>query len=144
MYVITDANLMQATQKLSKALSFLPIEAKAALRICGVSTESVRIYYHTSDETEGETAILKETHIARRASLSPSSQFDKLNQELVQNLQASLDSIKSLNTEPVRIGLSAWLRRHVTSAVTSSMYGPQNPFKDESVVEGVWYIRESS
>ena len=143
MYIVTDADLMQATQKQPKILSFLPIEAKAASRICGVSEESERIFYHNANGEEGETAILKETHAARRAALSPSPEFDKMNQRLVQNIQASLYSVGPSEGQPIRIGLSAWLRRNVTSATTNSVYGPQNPFRDELVVDGIWYIYET-
>ena len=144
MYIITDANLMQATQRLPKALSFLPIEAKAASRICGVSTDSVHTYYYVSEKTEGETEILKETHHARRTGLSSGPAFDKLNESLVRSLQVSIVSLKSAGEKPARIGLSGWLRRHITSAVTNSMYGPHNPFRDETVVEGIWYIFATS
>ena len=139
MYVITSADLMQATQKQHKLFSFSPIEAKAASRICGVGRESEHKFYHDITEVDGETAISKETHAARRAALSPSPEFDKINEQMIHSIEASLCSIRPLEGRPARMGLSAWLRRNVTAATTGSVYGPQNPFKDESVVDAIWY-----
>ena len=142
MYVIADANLMQATQKHPKTLSFLPIEAKAASRICGVSEASEQFFYRNANGEEGETTIQRETHAARRAALSPGPGFDNMHQHLIRNLQDSLDSIRPSEGQPVRIGLSAWLRRKVSSATTNCVYGSKNPFRDESVLDGIWYIYE--
>ncbi|KAL6712907.1 hypothetical protein ACLMJK_009462 [Lecanora helva] len=143
MYVVTDANLMQAVQRQPKVLNFLPIEAKAASRICAVSAESVNKLYGNPNEEDGETAILKEIQAARRAALSPGPAFDELNQHLVQNLQDSLVSIRLSAGQPTRIGLSTWLRRNVTAASTKALYGLRNPFVDESVANGIWQLNKN-
>ena len=137
MYIITDAGLMQATQKQPKILTFLPIEAKCASKICGVSRNAEAAFFQNGDET-AETNLLKETHAARRATLSPSVEFDDLNHQMLHNIIAFLREFKISRTQPARIGLSKWLRRSITTATTTSIYGPLNPFRDQEVVDAIW------
>ena len=138
MYIITNADLMQATQKQPKILTFLPIEAKCASKICGVSRNAEAAFFQDDNET-AETTLLKETHAARRATLSPSKEFDELNHQMLRNVVAFLRELKTTEEQPTRIGLSTWLRRSVTTATTTSIYGPLNPFRDEEVVDAIWY-----
>jgi hypothetical protein len=36
------------------------------------------------------------------------------------------------------MGLARWLRNTITIATTNSVYGPQNPYKDQSVQDAFW------
>ncbi len=89
---------------------------------------------------EGDTGMSMESYAAMRAALSPSAGFDDMNRQMIENVAAALDGLKPSTHQPVIIGLSKWFRRNVTAATTNSVYGPLNPFKDQSVVDAFWYI----
>ena len=139
MYIITKPDLIQATQKQPKILAFPPVEAKFASRICGVSTEAEKIVNNNVNGEDGDTGLSMESYVAMRAALSPGPEFDEMNRHMIQNIAVALDGLKQSTQQPTRIGLSRWFRRNITAASTSSVYGPQNPFKDQSVVEAFWY-----
>ena len=140
MYVITKLDLIQATQKQPKILAFAPIEAKFASRVCGVSQEAEAIVNDNVNGEEGDTGLSMESYAAMRAALSPGPDFDEMNRKMIENVAASLDGLRLQTSQPVKIGLSKWFRRNVTAASTNSVYGPHNPFKDQSVVDAFWYI----
>lgn len=140
MYIVSKPDLIQATQKQPKVLAFPPIEAKFASRICGVSQGAESIVNDNVNGEEGDTGMSMESYAAMRAALSPSAGFDDMNRQMIENVAASLDGLKPSMHQPVIIGLSKWFRRNVTAATTNSVYGPLNPFKDQSVVDAFWYI----
>lgn len=139
MYIVTKPDLIQATQKQPKVLAFPPIEAKFASRVCGVSQEAENIVNDNVNGEEGDTGFSMESYAAMRAALSPSPEFDEMNRQMIENVAASLDGLKPPTHQSVKLGLSKWFRRNVTAASTNSVYGPQNPFKDQSIVDAFWY-----
>lgn len=139
LYIVTNPELVQAAQKQPKVLAFPPIEAKFASRVCGVSQEAENIVNDNVNGEEGDTGLSMESYAAMRAALSPSPGFDEMNRKMIESVAASLDLLRLPTRQPVEIGLSKWFRRNVTAASTSSVYGPQNPFKDQSVVDAFWY-----
>ena len=138
MYIVTRTDLIQATQKQPRVLAFPPIEAKFAIRVCGVSQQAADIVNENVNGEEGGTGMSMESYAALRAALSPSSEFDEMNRQMIQNVATSLDKLKSSEQQPIQIGLSNWIRRNVTAASTNAVYGPQNPFKDQSIVDAFW------
>ncbi len=140
MYIVTQPDLIQAIQKQPKILAFPPIEAKFASKICGVSQGAESIVDDNVNGEEGDTGMSMESYAAMRAALSPSAGFDDMNRQMIENVAATLDGLKLSTHQPVIIGLSKWFRRNVTAATTNSVYGPLNPFKDQSVVDAFWYI----
>lgn len=140
MYIVTKPDLIQATQKQPKVLAFPPIEAKFASKICGVNQGAESIVNDNVNGAEGDTGMSMESHAAMRAALSPSAGFDDMNRQMIENVVASLDKLNPSTHQPVIEGLSKWIRRNVTAATTNSVYGPLNPFEDQSVVDAFWYI----
>ena len=137
-YIITKPDLIQATQKQPKILAFAPVEAKFATRVCGVSQQAEDIVNENVNGEEGGTGLSMESYAALRAALSPSPEFDEMNRQMIQNIATSLDKLKSSEQQPIQIGLSKWIRCNVTAASTNAVYGPQNPFKDQSIVDAFW------
>ena len=139
MYIVTKPDLIQAIQKQPKVLAFPPVEAKFAFKLCGFSQEAQDILNDNVNGDEGDHGFSMESHAAAKAALSPSPEFDDMNRQMIQNVAASLEALKPSVQGSVRIGLSEWFRRNVTAAATNAVYGPQNPFKNQSVVDAFWY-----
>ena len=91
---------------------------------------------------EGDTGLSMESYAAMRAALSPSLEFDEMNRQMMQNIAVSFDRLRQSTQQPTKIGLSGWFRRNVTATSTNAVYGPQNPFDDQSVVEAFWYVSQ--
>ena len=138
MYIVTKPELIQAIQKQPKALAFPPIEAKFAMKICGSSDEAHRILMKNLNGDDGDWGLSMDSYACMRAALSPGPGLDDMNRVMIQNIAASLDSLKPASGSHTKIGLAKWLRHTVTEATTNSVYGPQNPFKDVEVAEAFW------
>ena len=142
MYIITKPDLIQATQKLPKVLAFPPIEAKFAIRLCGVSQETKDLVFDNVNGEKGDTGFSIETYVAMKAALSPSKESDEMNRQMIQSVAAALDTLIPSTEPSVRIGLWSWFRQNVTAATTRAVYGPKNPFNDQSVVDAFWWVSE--
>lgn len=140
LYIVTKPEMIQAVQKQPKVLAFPPVEAKFASKICGASAEAHKVLMTNVNGDEGDWGLSMESYEAIRATLAPGPGLDEMNHKMVQNIAASLDSLRPAPGKPVVIGLGEWLFSHVTTATTNSVYGPQNPFKDSGVTDGFWYV----
>ena len=138
MYIVTKPELIQVIQKQPKALAFPPIEAKFATKICGSSDEVHRILMKNLNGDDGDWGLSMDSYAGMRAALSPGPGLDDMNRVMIQNIAASLDSLKPAPDSRTKIGLAKWLRGTVTQATTNSVYGPQNPFKDSEVADAFW------
>ena len=79
-----------------------------------------------------------EMHTAMRMALSPSTDFNNTNQQLMKNIAGSLNNFQMSGQRSVKVGLSKWLRHNITEAATNAVYGPKNPFGDQGVVDAFW------
>ena len=139
MYIVTSLELVQAIQKQSKVLAFPPIEARFASKICGVSAKAHNILLKNVNGDEGDWGLSMESYATMRNALLSSSDLDKMNRVMIQSIAGSLDSLRVSAIKP-KLKLAAWLRSHVTIATTNSIYGPQNPFKNDWVANAFWYV----
>ena len=140
MYIVTTPGLIQAIQKQPKVLAFPPIEATFATRVCGSSDEAHKILMKNVNGDEGDWGLSMDTYAAMKDALAPGQKLDEMNNVMIQNIAASLDALKPPAGKQKKLGLAKWLRNVVTAATTNSVYGPQNPFKDQEVEEGFWYV----
>lgn len=140
MYVVTTPELIHAIQKQPKALAFPPIEAKFASMVCGSSAEAQKILMNNVNGDEGDWGLSMESYAAMRAALAPGPDLDKMNRVMIQNIATALDHLTASGDKHTKIGLAKWLRSSVTAATTNSVYGPHNPFKEQAVEDGFWYI----
>ena len=135
MYIVAKSDLIQASQKLPKVLSFYPVKAKFAARLCEVGQMAEDIIYKNINTDEGNTGIVIQSSVLTKAGLSSSIELNEINRQVVQEVTTSINQLISTTYKPTRVHLSVWLRRSLTSASTISVYGLQNPFKDHSVID---------
>ena len=131
MYVVTAPALIQSIQKQHKLLSFAPVVAQFTHRAAGSSQEGHDILMRNVD------GLYMEISAALRAALAPGPSLDEMNRVMIQNVAASIDDLGTTG-RPVKKRLAQWLRNTVTIATTNSIYGPQNPYKDQSVQDAFW------
>ncbi len=108
--------------------------------VCGISQEADDIVHDNINGEKGESGFSIESYAAMREALSPGARFDEMNRQMLQNVAAALDGLKPSPTQPAKIDLVKWFRLNIVTATTNAVYGPQNPFKDQSVVDAFWYI----
>lgn len=137
MYIVTSLDLVQAIQKKPKVLAFPPIGVRFASRILGISAEAIKAMKNNINGEEGEWGLSMELHGGIRLALGAGPDLDRMNREMVQSIAASLDRLE-VSTDKAKLKLAKWVRRNVTIATTNSVYGPQNPFKDESIADAFW------
>ena len=137
MYIVTSPALIQAVQKQPKKLAFPPIEAKFASRVCGSSPEAQEILMKNVNGDQGDWGLSMEAYAAIKDALAPGAELDAMNRIMVQNVASSLDDLEAAGTS-TRVGLAQWLRTTITKATTNSVYGPQNPYRNEDVQNGFW------
>ena len=143
MYIVTSPALIQAVQKQPKTLAFPPIEAKFACQICGSSPEARDILMKNVNGDEGDWGLSMESYSAIKGALAPGAELDGMNRIMIQNVAASVDRIGN-DDQPVRVKLAEWLRTTITMATTNAVYGPSNPYKNEAVQNGFWYVRSET
>jgi len=137
LYIVAKPALIQLIQKQSKALAFPPIAAEFASRVCGSSKEAHAILMKNVNGDEGEWGLSMETYECMRAALAPGADLDAMNRVMFQNIAASIDELRTTK-RMAKKGLAQWLRNTITIATTNSVYGPQNPYKDQSVQDAFW------
>jgi hypothetical protein len=137
MYIVAKPTLIQSIQKQPKTLAFPPIEAKFASRVCGSSKEGHAILMKNVNGDEGDWGLSMETYSCMRAALAPGAGLDAMNRAMFQNIAASIDDLRTTD-KVVKLGLARWLRNTITIATTNSVYGPQNPYIDQSVQDAFW------
>ena len=137
-YVVDSPELIVSVQRQPKTLAFPPIEAKFAMTVCASSKEANDILNINVNGDEGDWGYSVSFYKALHPPLAPGPGLDGMNRVMVQNIAASLESLRTGEGKPTKISLVRWLRHEITMATTNSVYGPLNPFKDPKVEEAFW------
>ncbi|KAK4221096.1 cholesterol 7-alpha-monooxygenase [Podospora fimiseda] len=133
-YVINSTELISAAQKQWKQISFAAVAADAGTAI-GMSDSSVKLM-HTDLNNENSFSLSWPRYIL--PALTPGPDLDVLNRKAIHVL---VEEMEKSATKTVR--LWDWTQRIMTSATTEAVFGPQNPFRDQEVVDS-WFKFESN
>lgn len=137
LYVVDSATLIPSVQKQVKTISFAPVMVKMAESIVGSSKSALKIMSRDLLDDHGHIAgVAKIIH----ATLLPGTRLDALNRRSVQFVKVSMDALASRIGEAganghTTISLYQWANLQVMMATTEGIYGPQNPFRDDTVVQ---------
>lgn len=138
MYVVTKPEPVQIVQKQHKVLAFSPMEAKSALKVCGVSPETQALLLQNVNGDEGDHGLSMESHAAMRGALKPGSQIDEMNRGMIREIAASLDLLEPDKDTTRQVNKYEWLRDTITTATTRSVYGPMSPYDDKAIADAFW------
>ena len=144
LYIVSRPELVSIVERQPKILAFPPVAEKFASQLCGVSQEARKIVQNNILGEEGPHGMSLDSYVLIRTSLSPCAEFDEMNRQMIGNATASLRKLEHPDNEMTSFKLYAWLRQHVTASVTNSVYGPQNPFKEQAVIDAFWYVEHTS
>ncbi|KAF2118645.1 cytochrome P450 [Lophiotrema nucula] len=138
MYIISSPPLITAIQKLTKAVSFATMAAKASGRVAGCSDAALEIINNNVDLSKGpeSDSFVHSFFKAIVPPLRPGSSLDAMNRIMIENISGSTNALAKRT--PTRINLAKWLRREITLATTNAVYGPENPYADEENEQAFW------
>ncbi|KAF7950961.1 uncharacterized protein EAE97_002513 [Botrytis byssoidea] len=134
LYVVNSMSLIPVVQRQYKDLAFPPLEAMGAMSVCGSSKIANDILNANTNGEEGDWGYSMTFYKTIHKPLSPGPELDAMNRIMAQNITASLDGIKG----KLVVSLFDFIKREIAIAMTDSVYGPQNSFKDPVVADGFW------
>lgn len=134
LYIVNSISLISSVQRQFKTLAFPPLEAKAAIGVCGPSQTATDILNTNTNGEEGEWGYSMTFYKMIHTPLAPGPELDAMNRVMAQKISASIDRIKSQRV----VHLFDFVRNEIAIATTDSVYGPQNPFNDRAIVDSFW------
>ena len=138
-YVVTSTELIGAVQRQPRVLSFPPIGVKFAMSLGGSSKEANEIATSNINGDEGDFGLSMDFNKAVYPALSPGPLLEAMNRIMISRIANSMDRLRAESGRSTKIGLVRWIRHELTIAITDSVYGPQNPFKDRVIEDAFWY-----
>ncbi len=111
--------------------------ASALKGVSGCSPDAEAIVTKNLSPTEGNAGFLKDFAKTMHASLSPGPNLKSMNRTALRDIEKFVDLLAEGQGQ---IRLVEWLRHILTIATTNAVYGPANPFANESVEQAFWYV----
>ncbi|EEH06308.1 conserved hypothetical protein [Histoplasma capsulatum G186AR] len=136
-YIINSPALIPQLQRLIKTISFCPIEAQAADVVMGVGPEGNAII--GSDKMLDNDSYLSTFVPSIHPGLAPGPGLNTISSTAARGLSESLENLSK--SGPTTVDLYSWVRGEAFKAITESIYGPKNPFRDPALEEA-WYTFE--
>ncbi len=137
-YVVTTTEWISAVQRQPKALSFPPIGVKFAMSLAGSSKEANKIATTNIAGEDGDWGLSMDFNKAVYPALSPGPHLEAMNRIMIPHIAESLDKLQPESGKCRRMRLGRWTRHELTLAITDSVYGLQNPFRDRTIEDAFW------
>lgn len=142
-YVVNSPELVLAVQRNVKNISFTPFVVAMLPRLFDVSRQDIDVASRNHDEEDGHWGYMSDVHSSTYFVLGPGVELDTMVRPLLENMMNHFDELSgSPGGEAVMIDLFAWVRRTITAASTSAVYGPENPFTCEQGLETAFWDLE--
>lgn len=142
-YVVNSPELVLAVQRNAKNISFTPFVVAMLPRLFDVSRRDMDIASLNHDEEEGRCGYMSDVHSSTYSVLGPGVDLDSVVRSLLENMMSHFDEMSdSPGDEAVTIDLFVWVRRTITVASTSAVYGLENPFTCEQGLETAFWDLE--
>ena len=71
-----------------------------------------------------------------RRALGPGAGSENFQTSMLNHLKSILDSIDTSRTN--KVDLYAWVKHTVTQATMRAIYGPDNPFREQTIEDALW------
>lgn len=102
-----------------------------AEKLSSLSPEQVEMF----KKRDGQAGLAEETITGVEASLKQSD-VDELNVKMLDSVKSIIDDIPVGHLSHCK--LHAWVRHAITQGSTRAIYGPNNPFNDQSIEDSFW------
>lgn len=138
-YVVNSPALISAVQRQHKVLAFMPLVAKASVKISGFSKTASDIINTNTNGEDGDWGYVLTFRDAIHPSLAPGTQLDGMNRVMLGLVAESLNRVKE--QVPKSVKLFEWVSHQITLATTSAAYGPSNPYKEPRFEAAFWAFK---
>ena len=129
LYIVSDVQLATEIQRKSKDYSFKPFIKRAAQCLATTSKASMdSIHQDPKNPTDADVGIFADFHRRTQSFLTSATELEIMGQDMAKYIEDLLNQLDSCIRKNNQINLSAWMKYCITSASTTTMYGPQNPF----------------
>lgn len=135
-YVVNSPSLISAVQRQYKALAFMPLVAKASVKVSRFSKTASDIINTNTNGEDGDWGYVMTFHDSLQPSLAPGMHLDAMNRAMLGLVAESLNRLKKQVPKTVR--LFDWVTHEIALATTSSVYGPSNPYNDPECEAAFW------
>ena len=126
---------MSAVNRSSKVLAFNPFIAQLGKRITGHDEATSRIVQRNLNGENGSGYGI-EVHDGTVAALAPGENLEQMTDTMLRQASTYLDKLKDKE-----VNLFAWIQQMVTMCSTRAIYGPQNPFNNNSdLTAAFWFV----
>jgi hypothetical protein len=136
MYVVNSPALISAVQRQHKALAFMPLVAKASVKVSRFSKTASDIINTNTNGEDGGCGYVMTFHDAIQPSLAPGPCLDAMNRVMLGLVADSLNRLRE--RVPTTVRLFDWINHQITLATTSAAYGPSNPYKNPKIEAAFW------
>lgn len=133
LYVTNSAHANAVVQRNAPTVSFRPFKKVLMKNIAGVSPHTLALY-DEGGRAEGDGAFVKEMDKYVLAGLAAGPSLDMLITRMGEAVTKRLDTVNELEA----IGMMQWVRPTVTLAVSSAIYGANNPYNSKECIEAFW------
>ncbi|KAM3083783.1 hypothetical protein ACMFMF_001148 [Clarireedia jacksonii] len=141
-YIINSPELVLAVQRVPKKLSFWHVEATFAVKMAGLSGDTGRMMMHNASGEEDGESIFAEGMIELHKQLKPSEQLTNITREAAKILACSIGGFEEQGLTHVDLG--TWIIQEIMASVTTSFYGPKNPYRDPEVAQAFLDFEENA
>ncbi|KAF2793663.1 cytochrome P450 [Melanomma pulvis-pyrius CBS 109.77] len=138
-YVVNSPALISAVQRQYKALAFMPLVAKASVKVSRFSKTASDIINTNTNGEEGDWGYVMTFHDTIQPSLAPGTHLDAMNRVMLGLVAEYLNRLRE--QLPTTVRLFDWVKHQITLATTSSTYGPSNPYKSPTVEAAFWTFK---
>lgn len=111
------------------------------MSLSGSSPEANKIATNNINGDEGDWGLSMDFNKALYPALSPGPHLEAMNRVMIPSIRKALDKLRmdgGRDGGGRRIVLARWIRHELSRAITDSVYGPMNPFKDRAVEDAFW------
>lgn len=137
-HITTSPDLIQAVHRQPKVASFWFFEAHFASLLGGVNKSSSKNFAANLEPESKEPSLLVEGLKKIQHAMSPQGGINEMNRTAARITKSWLDETEVKVWKVV--DLWDWVQHVITIATTESAYGDENPYRDEKVESGFWYV----
>jgi len=137
MYIVNSPDYISTIQKVPRVLSFWFIEASLTKNLGGISKHANDILMENARGDKGNNSLVVDGMKATHAAMAG----DHLNHLTLNAIQRARHEVSAYKTGQ-EVELWDWVQHVFSLAVSSSVYGPQNPYEDERLERGLSYVHQ--
>ncbi|MCJ1391523.1 hypothetical protein MMC18_004387 [Xylographa bjoerkii] len=108
------------------------------MSLAGSSKEANAIATTNINGDDGDWGLSMDFNKVVYPALTPGAPLEAMNMITIASIAQSLDQLQAGGGTSTTIGLNRWIRHELTLAITDSVYGPRNPFKNRAIEDAFW------